>query len=135
MLFLEEVSMELSIFLAKVLGLWIFVGSLAALIRPKLVEGIAKEMSRSEAFLYLTGFVALLIGILLIVLHNIWVGWPIVITILGWLFVLRGLVRIFLPEKANKLLRWFLDHKNYLVFSCVVGLLVGLYLLYFGFLS
>lgn len=62
--------MEVSIFLAKVLGLWAFIVSLAVLVRPKLFETVVKEINRSDAFLYLTGFLSLIIGILIIVSHN-----------------------------------------------------------------
>lgn len=127
--------MEVSIFLAKVLGLWFFIGCLAPLVRPKLFETIVKEFNRSEAFLYFTGFLSLIIGILIIVGHNVWMGWPIVITLVGWLIFIRGIVRIFFVENSNKILNWFLANKVYLYISLVVGLVIGLYLLYFGFIA
>lgn len=62
-------------------------------------------------------------------------GWPILITLLGWISFLRGIARLFFAEKANKVLNWWLTHKTYLNVACVVGLLIGLYLLYFGFIA
>ena len=127
--------MEISIFLAKVLGLWLLIGCAVVLLKPKVVDIMIREINNSTALFYLTAFFTLIAGILIIVGHNIWSGWPIVITLIGWISFIRGLLRLFFPERIKKLLDWILEHKNYLYTSCVIGIVIGLYLLYFGFIG
>ena len=46
----------------------------------------------------------MLLGLPIIILHNIWVGpWEIVVTLMGWLTVLKGVVRMLNNPKTNKL--------------------------------
>ena len=46
----------------------------------------------------------MLVGLPIIILHNIWVGpWEIVVTLMGWLTVLKGVVRMLNNPKTNKL--------------------------------
>lgn len=127
--------MSVSIFLARVLGLWVFIGSLAVLIKPKIFDNLLREINRSTGFFYLTAFFSLLAGILIIAGHNIWSGWPVLITIIGWLAFIRGIVRIFFAEHIIKLLNWWLDNRTAWFVGCIVGLLIGIYLLYFGFIA
>ena len=78
--------------------------------------------------------IELLVGILLVVAHNVWSPLPAaLITLLGWMAVLEALIYLFLPD------RWvarFIATFNTSFFYVVGGLLaivVGIYLAGFGF--
>jgi hypothetical protein len=48
--------------------------------------------------IFIAGFLALLGGLAIVNTHNLWVaGWPIIITIFGWLAVIGGIIRIAFP--------------------------------------
>lgn len=52
----------------------------------------------------LLGFINLFLGIPIIILHNIWTGpWEIVVTIFGWLSVIKGFVRILNIPSISKM--------------------------------
>ena len=43
-------------------------------------------------------------GLAIVLTHNVWVAdWPVIITLLGWLAVISGAVRIFAPHRVNEL--------------------------------
>lgn len=47
---------------------------------------------------YLNGTLLLIAGISIIRIHNIWKGWPVLITLVGWILTFGGLYRMMAPE-------------------------------------
>ena len=46
---------------------------------------------------FLEGLLTLNFGALVVAFHNVWTGLPVVLTVLGWGMVVKGLVRLALP--------------------------------------
>ena len=46
---------------------------------------------------FLEGLLSLNAGALVVAFHNVWTGLPVVVTVLGWGMVLKGLVRLAAP--------------------------------------
>ena len=126
--------MIISLFLAKFLGLYMLIVSLAILVRRHFFITVIREYAASHAYMYVTGFLAVFVGLLIVLAHNIWVvNWFVLITIIGWLFLLKGLARIFFPEYCGKLLNKWSNHPYFLTVVAILTLLISLYLIYFGF--
>ncbi len=126
--------MDTSVFLARVIGLLGVISTAAVLVRYKESLAFEEKLVQNPANIYLSGFFILILGVLLVVSHPVWaLDWRIVITILGWLVLLKGLMRIFFPETVRRLIqkkqgnRWF-------ILGELMMLLVGFYLLYHGFI-
>jgi hypothetical protein len=50
---------------------------------------------------YLSGLLSLLAGLAIINLHNTWrADWRIIVTVLGWLMTIGGVIRIVAPQVA-----------------------------------
>ena len=127
--------METSLFLAKVIGLVSVISTAAILIRYKESLALEDEAAKSPALIYLSGFAFLILGTLLVVSHSVWTfDWRLVITIMGWLVLLKGAGRIFFPSAVRRLIEKKRDDRRFLLGEVVV-LLVGLYLLYYGFIA
>ena len=95
-------------------------------------KSLLKEMTHNESLDIILGLFTLLLGLAVVVNHNVWKGWPITITIVGYWIAMKGIVLIYFPENINKLIM-ILQMKNlYLAF--VPSLAIGVVLLYFGFL-
>lgn len=127
-------TMETSIFLARVIGLVGVISAAAVLARYKEALKFEETLVKNPANIYVSGFFILILGVLLVVSHSVWTpDWRIVITILSWLVLLKGLMRIFFPETVRRLIqrkqsnRWF-------ILGELTMLLVGFYLLYYGFI-
>lgn len=126
--------METSIFLAKVIGLTGVLSTLAVLIRYKAYLAMEEDAAKRPVIVYFSGFLILILGVLLVVSHQIWTAdWRVVITITGWLILLKGLGRIFFPEAVNELIARKRNDWRFLIGEVAV-LLASLYLLYKGFI-
>jgi hypothetical protein len=59
-------------------------------------RSILQDLMRSQALLYLAGFLGLLAGLALVLTHNVWVlDWQLIITLIGWVAIVRAVVIIF----------------------------------------
>ena len=94
--------MMASIFLARLLGpLFLIVGA-SILFNPKVFRDIAAEVVRSVTLVYLFGFIDFAAGLAIVITHNVWLAsWPVLITLIGWLLLIRGTVRVLIPETVT----------------------------------
>lgn len=125
--------MCLSIFLAQVIGCYLFLVSLAMLIQQHRFKKTMTEFLGSAPLLTFSGFISLVIGLLIVIRHNIWVSeWPVLITLVGWITLLQGLMRIFFPDAFVKMMKDLMAKTGYTL-MCWIWLLVGVYLIWAGF--
>ncbi len=125
--------MSLSIFLAQVIGLYLFLVSLAMLVHHQRFKKTAVDLAGIPLMITLTGVCMLILGLLIVVDHNIWVpDWPVVVTIIGWILLLQGLMRLFVPDAFIRMSK---DMQGKMVYTlgCWVRLFVGIYLIWAGF--
>ncbi|HEV7669077.1 MAG TPA: hypothetical protein VGS22_11165 [Thermoanaerobaculia bacterium] len=62
------------------------------------VEYFTLLRSKGRAGVFFEGFLLLGFGGLIAAFHNVWSGLPAVLTVIGWLQVLKGLLRFTLPH-------------------------------------
>jgi hypothetical protein len=125
--------MDISLFLAQAFGLYFVIGGIALLVRPKGIV-MLKETLGTPRSIYLTGFFALMVGIPLVLIHNIWDGsWRVIITIMAWLALLKGVARVFFPEMVVDWLQNLASNEGMVKVLVWLMILVGLNLLYVGF--
>jgi hypothetical protein len=130
----QEHSMGTSIFLAKLIGPVCLVIGLALLINGAAFRTLAKEFLDNPALMFLSGVITLPAGLAVVRTHNVWAGdWRILITILGWLAVIGGAVRILAPQRATAIGRTMLANPSTLHISTGVYLLIGALLCFFGY--
>ena len=127
--------METSIFLARVIGLFLAISTLSMLINYKKSIALEQEAIKNPALAYFSGFTILAIGILLIVSHSVFeYNFKFVITVLGWIFFFKGLIRIFFPDAVGYMLEKKRNNRWFIVAEVVV-FLAGIYLMYYGFIA
>jgi len=126
--------METSIFLAKIIGLVCVISTAAVMLRYKESLAFEEEAVRSPLFIYMSGFVILILGILLVVSHSVWeFDWRLVITVIGWLVLLKGIGRIFFPHAVKRLIEKKKVNRKFILGEVAV-FLIGIYLLYYGYI-
>lgn len=122
--------MEISIFLAKLLGWYLVIMGLFTLIRKDEVAAMIKFIIADQTRVIIIGFFTIIFGLLLVLTHNYWgLAWPLLITIIAWLTLLAGIVRLFMPAFIAKAGKWWLNHFKYLLLAAIVYLILGLFLL------
>ena len=98
--------MEISIYLARFWGsLFMILGLMS--VGAKLLGRIIKY-TEDKTITISTGYITFLLGLITVVLHNIWVvDWRVAITILGWTTLLKGIEKIGFPDRINKKAQMF----------------------------
>lgn len=127
--------MELSIFVAKIIGVTYTAMSIGALIGNVDYKKMLTDIEKTPAVLPLLSLFGIVIGMLLIEYHNIWVwGWPVIITLIGWIAVIKGVSFMLLPKDFIK---WFkpMFSGSFMKIMPYFTLAFGLLFVYLGFFS
>ena len=124
--------MVLSIFLAKLLGLYLLIVAADLLLRRKELEGAVKDFASSKGLLVFSGSLSLLFGLAIVISHPVYEqDWRVVITLLGYLLILRGIMRFAFPSHIQKKLASVFRKRHWAIFIILV--ILGAYLTYSGF--
>jgi hypothetical protein len=96
--------MEISLFLAKFWGWFLLIFFFILSFNPDRIRQINTDL-KEEKFQILVAFMAIVVGLLNILVHNTWnPDWRFIITLLGWTSMLFGLgLFIFPTSTSNKL--------------------------------
>jgi hypothetical protein len=61
---------------------------------------LAEQVARDPGLIFLSGILLFVAGLAIVRVHNVWVGgWPVLVTVLGWVAVLSGLLRMLFPTQ------------------------------------
>ena len=124
--------MALSLFLARFLGIILIIHCLAIIKNRKNIAGIAQHFN--PALIFISGFVSVILGTFLVLAHNLWVAdWRVIITLLAWLILIKGILRLFFPEKIMGWAARFANQRTILIASGIF-LIIGTYLLRMSFI-
>ena len=127
--------MYTSLFLAKLIGpIFVIVGT-GLLLNGDRYRAVVDEVMSSHTLLYIFGAVALTGGLAIVLTHNVWVwDWPVIITIVGWLMIVRGSFRIVFPQQVEDLARKMVaGWPEVLLISGVLVITIGAFLCWKGF--
>ena len=91
--------METSLFIVRLAGPLMIVAALPGITNPTLYEEVGRDFIASRALLFVAGVLTLAMGLAIVNTHNVWVAdWRVVITIIGWIGIAAGVVRIAFPS-------------------------------------
>lgn len=104
--------MEITIFFAKFWGsLFMILGLLS--VGAKFLGRII-EYTEDKTITISTGYITFLLGLVTVILHNIWVAdWRVAITILGWATLIKGILKIGFPGHINKQAQMFKGQQEF----------------------
>jgi hypothetical protein len=78
---------------------------LSHLLQPKAwVEWFILLRDQGEAGAFADGFLHLPMAGVIIAFHNVWSGIPVVLTLLGWSFLIKSLVRFCAPKQGLRMM-------------------------------
>ncbi|HUD00699.1 MAG TPA: hypothetical protein VMR37_00065 [Rhabdochlamydiaceae bacterium] len=124
--------MDLSMFLAKLLGLYFLIIAFEILVRKHELEGAVKNFASSKGLIVFSGSLSLLLGLAIVIGHPVYeMDFTGLITLIGYLLILRGIWRITFPSRLQKKL-YKCFHKGYWGIF-LLFLVLGAYLTYMGF--
>ncbi len=123
-----DISRATSRKIAGLLGPTLFVAVIAEfpLVQPDLYD------EQIPPLVYLTGVLLFVAGLAIVRAHNLWVrDWPVLITVVGWSFLLLGFVRMFAAGQY----RQASAGTSSITFMVIEGILlvIALVITYFGY--
>jgi uncharacterized membrane protein len=126
--------MQSSAFLARLLGPLFIVLGVGMLANQVIYQGMIDEFVHSSALVYLSGLLSLLGGLAIVNVHSSWTSdWKVIITLLGWLLLIGGIVRIVLPQFAATIGITVYEPRAAIVVVAVVALALGGFLSFKGY--
>ena len=125
--------MERSILLARIISVVYVSAALGAIFSANHYRRLPDDLFSNAGLTYLTGFMTVIMGILVVHYHNTWTkSWPVLITLIGWGALLKGVAIIAAPQVVHRISAALFSAWGATVFPYVAicfGLLFG----YFGF--
>jgi hypothetical protein len=125
----------LTIFLGKFLGLYCVILALAMMAHKKSALATMNALIRNQPLLLYVEAIGLAAGLAMVIGHNIWSGGalPVVVTLVGWLMAIRGVVLLALPQ--DRVIKLFDALRYEQLFYVYMGatLVLGLFLTFAGF--
>ena len=93
--------MQPVVFIARLVGPLFVVLGIGCLVNQTLYADMIGQAILVPVLIYLSGMMAFLAGVAILNGYNGWsADWRIIVTILGWLLVIGGVIRIVLPTVA-----------------------------------
>ena len=125
--------MQPAVFIARLIGPAFVAVGLGILANGPFYTALILEAVHSPTLIYFSGLMALVPGLAILNVHRSWSGWPVIITIIGWLMVIGGVIRLVLPATTATLATDLYSHAIVLLIVALVVLVVGAYLCFEGY--
>jgi len=127
--------MQLTHFLAQLLGLYCLIVSAAMFARKRAMVEIVTNLIQNRSLLFVVEIFGLIGGLAMVLGHSVWSAGLLafVVTLIGWVTFIRSVVLLFLPSGSIvKFMQAIRYEQNYHVFAAIV-LILGIYLTVAGF--
>jgi hypothetical protein len=133
---LEDTMSARTTFLSKLIGLYLILISLAMIAHKQATVMSMNALVHNAPVLFVVGVIAVAAGMAMVLGHNVWSGGaiPVVVTLTGWLMLIKGSMLLFLSQEAvyGKLIAGFHFEQLFHLYMAFV-LLLGICLTYSGF--
>jgi hypothetical protein len=104
------------------------------IVREQAMIELVPKFTDSPAFLYFLGSLRILIGLAIVLAHTMWVGTlGLVIYLLGWISLLRGIAMLLLPAEAERKILANFSRGNVSYVTALLAIVLGGWLAYAGF--
>jgi hypothetical protein len=126
--------MGLSIFLAKLLGIYMLIVAAVWLVRRGELDTSFKQIVASKGLIVFSGLMNILLGLAIAIGHPIWqLNWMGLITFLGYVMIFKGLMRLIFTEEVQKHMLNIIS-KGYWAIIALLAV-IGAFLTYSGFMA
>lgn len=128
--------MNNSKFLGKVIGIYLIIVSVMLFTNMQGNIDLINSLMTNAPLMFITGFITLILGLLLVVSHNVWQwNWRVIITLIGWMVLLKGLTILFFPRAIDETTTLFVQNLTVAYSFLGLDFIIGIVLVYFGFIA
>jgi hypothetical protein len=123
---------QLTVYLARLIGLFIVLLIAALLLHGGAMVEIAVA---DKPLMFTYAIISLALGIAMVLGHNVWAGGtlPVVVSVVGWLVLAKGLLLLLLAPEALAGMFGRMQYSEHLYLYLTPSFLLGLYLTWAGF--
>jgi hypothetical protein len=125
--------MQPAVFIARLIGPAFVAVGLGVLANGPFYTPLILEAVHSPTLIYFSGLISLLPGLAILNVHRSWSGWPAIITVIGWLMTIGGVIRLVLPATSATVASDLYSKPFVLLIVALVVLVVGAYLCFEGY--
>ncbi len=122
-----------TIYLGRLIGLYCLLIGLTMAMRKQAMVEMVTALIRNAPAAWLAGLLAMTAGLAIVLGHNVWSGGalPVIVTLVGWVALLKGLLFLLLPPEAEAgvFLQAFYYERFFYMYTAI-SLLLGTYLTY-----
>jgi hypothetical protein len=130
----KGLKMASSKMIAGLIGPTLLAIAASMLINLGSFPALAEQISRDPGLIYVSGILLLIAGLAVVRIHNIWAGgWPVLVTVVGWLAILSGSVRMLFPVQGAAVMAVIGRSTPLVLASAVTLLVVGAFLSFKGY--
>ncbi|MGB3416004.1 MAG: hypothetical protein WBA36_04995 [Mesorhizobium sp.] len=120
----------ITIFLGKLLGLYLVAISIAMLTGKRRTLTTLDDMANDGPWMLFSGMVAVAAGLAIVLAHNVWTGGALTlaVTLVGWVALLKGLSLLFVPPHTMARAYKSMGFERYFHLWMGVVLVLGLWI-------
>jgi len=126
--------MQPVVFIARLIGPLFIVLGIGIFLNQSIYTDMIGQAVLVPALIYLSGLLAFTAGVAMLNGHHAWTAdWRVIVTVLGWIMVIAGIVRIVLPAATAVLALAVYSGTSAMPIVAVVVLVIGAFLSYQGY--
>lgn len=125
----------LTVYFCRLIGLVALISGTTMLIERQPHIAAFGALAGDPALLYVMGIVNLVAGVAIVLVHNVWTrGLPaLLVTLVGWIFLIRGVAMLLLPPDLISEIVVDLQFAEFYYLYAAIPLILGAYLTLRGF--
>ncbi len=128
--------MQPPVFIARFMGPYFVVAGIGMLLNQDAYAAMIAEFVHSNALIFISGVLSLPAGLAILNVHRAWTAdWRVIITVLGWLAVIGGIIRLVLPRLTAMIGSTVYSGSAALPIFAVIALVLGGFLSFKGYRS
>ncbi len=124
-----------TVYFAQLAGLYFIILGVILVVRKRVIIDLMAKMAENQPFVFLAGMIRIIVGLAILVGNGPWgsATLPIVVALIGWVTLIRGVAMLLVTQtQEQKLIEfWRQDVTYYTAIVIVVAL--GFYLVRAGF--
>jgi 1,4-dihydroxy-2-naphthoate octaprenyltransferase len=125
----------LTIYLGRLLGLFTLIVSFWLLIERQNTISTIPALLGNRPAMVIFAIMALAAGLAIVLAHNVWTGGalPVLVTLIGWVILIRGVLFLFLPPEATLAILAAMQFERFFYVYLAIPFVLGIYLTYLAF--
>jgi hypothetical protein len=123
-------------YLSRLIGIYCILVSIAMALNKQATIQTVLALVNDGPLMFVFGLILVAAGLAMILSHNTWTvgALPVIVTLVGWLTLVKGLLFLFLPPPAAAgIFVWGNAYQQYFYLDAAAAFILGAYLTYNGY--